>query len=131
MSDKKLCAKEQLVPQAMRRAIVDNRAMMARLLNLDAAMDSDEFYAELLRLCLFEKQERENPNAVFQSRLNNGDYLPVQPNEDPDNLRPGRDPKTEDELDAVAAQAIADKMFWNGSRYAPAIDIVRSIMLTS
>ena len=68
MSKKKLRAKEPMVPQAMRRAVVDNRPLISRLLGLDAGMDNDEFCAEILRLCLFDRRERKNPHAIFQGR---------------------------------------------------------------
>lgn len=131
MSKKKLRAKEPMVPQAMRRAVVDNRPLISRLLGLDAGMDNDEFCAEILRLCLFDRRERKNPHAIFQDRLNNGDFLPIQPGEDPGNLRPGREPMSDEMLDEAVAKASADGAYWNGNRCAPVIDIVRSVMLTA
>lgn len=55
-----------------------------------------------------------NPGAEFQARLNNGDFLPIQPGEDPDNLRPGREPMTDSELDDAVARANKLSVLWEG-----------------
>lgn len=131
MPEKKLCEKEQLDPQVVRQAIVDNRALVARLLDMDAGMDNDQFYTELLRLCLFDKQRRTHPAAIFMERLNNGDFLLVQPWEDPDNLAPNREPMTDDMLDEAVERVNADAVYWHGKPTASAIDIVRGVILAS
>ena len=131
MPEKKSCSLKHLVPQAMRHVIVKNRALIARLLDLDAAMDDDELDAEILRLCLFGRQRWENPAAIFTRRLNNGDFLPVLSWEDPENLEPNREPMTDDMLDEAVERVNADAAYWYSKPSASAIDIVRAVILAS
>lgn len=129
MLKKKLRPKESLVPQAMRRAIVDNRSLIARLLNLDASMGDNELYSEILRTCLFDRQRRPNPSGTFVKRLYNGDFLPIQCNEDPENLAHNRQPMSDDELDAAVMQVYADSAYWDDHPSATAEYIVRNVVL--
>ena len=124
-----MCKEKNLVAQAMRYVIIDRLPTLVRVLGLDPNMGTDELYAEILRLCLFDKNRRENPGATFHRRLNDGDYLPVQPEEDPDHLRPGRQPMTDDELDAEVARARADSTYWDGYSHAAAEYIVRNVVM--
>lgn len=122
---------KNLVAQAMRYVITDQFSTIVRLLELDPNMPDDELHAEILRLCLFDRKERLNPHNVFSDRLNAGDFLPLQPGEDPDNLRPGREPMTDEMLDAAAARARADGDYWNNNRWCRAADIVRAVILAA
>ena len=129
MYDDDFSMEKNLVAQAMRYVIIDRLPTLVRVLGLDPGMDNDELYAEILRLCLFDRNRRENPAATFQRRLNDGDFLPVQPGEDPDHLRPGRQPMTDDELDAEVARARADSTYWDGYSHAAAEYIVRNVVM--
>ena len=122
---------QNLVAKAMRHQIIDKSSLIARLLELDADMDNDELCAEILRLCLFDRTQRRNPVNVFLDKLNNGDFLLIQPDEDPDNLRPGREPMTDEMLDAAADKVNADATYWDGKATARVADIVRSVILAA
>ena len=122
---------QNLVAKAMRHQIIDKFNLIVRLLELDTSMDDDALYAEVLRLCLFDRTWRRNPVNVFSDRLNNGDFLLIQPDEDPDNLRPGREPMTDEMLDAAVEKTNADSVYWDGNATARAIDIVRSVILAA
>ena len=122
---------KNLVAQAMRYVIIDQFSTIVRLLELDPYMDNDALHAEILRLCLFDRLERRNPQAVFQARMNNGDFLSVQEGEDPDNLRPGREPMDDEMFDAAVARVAEDAKHWNGRPYAKVVDLVRSVILSA
>lgn len=123
------CMGKNMVAQAMRHVIIDQFSTMVRLLGLDPSTPDDELWAEILRLCLFDRNRRINPSADLQHRLNFGDFLPVQPHEDPNNLRPGREPMDNDALDAAVERANADSVYWDGNPAAAADYIVRNIIL--
>lgn len=53
-----------------------------------------------------------NPTVEFTARLKNGDFAPLGPDEDPNNLRPGRQPMDDEEVDALAAEATALSALW-------------------
>lgn len=53
-----------------------------------------------------------NPTVEFTARLKNGDFAPLGPDEDPNNLRPGRQPMDDEEVDALAAEATALSVLW-------------------
>ena len=131
MYDDDFAMEKNLVAQAMRYVIADQFSTIVRLLELDPNMGTGELHAEILRLCLFDRKERLNPHNVFSDRLNAGDFLPVQPGEDPDNLRPGREPMTDEMLDVAAARACADGEYWNNNRWCRAADIVRAVILAA
>lgn len=131
MFDDDMCMEKNLVAQAMRYVITDQFSTIVRLLELDPNMPDDELHAEILRLCLFDRMQRKNPINIFQERLNNGDFLPLQPDEDPDNLYPGREPMTDEMLDAAVIRARADGAYWDGYTWAKAADIVRAVVLAA
>ena len=122
---------KNLVAKVMRYQIIDKYPLIVRLLGLDPSTPDDELRAEILRLCLFDRMQRYNPSKTFWDRLNKGDFLPVQPGEDPDNLPPARKPMTDDELDMAFADANADGVYWDGNSFATAIEIVRSVILAA
>lgn len=54
-----------------------------------------------------------NPITKFKQRDKNGDFDPLQPGEDPNLLREGREPMSDEEYEAAKAKVIAQSALWD------------------
>lgn len=55
-----------------------------------------------------------NPMSEFKARAEAGDFNPIDPEtEDPNNLKPNRQPMTDEEFDAAKQRVMQEAIFWN------------------
>lgn len=54
-----------------------------------------------------------NPMSEFKARAEAGDFNPLEDGEDPDNLKPGREPMTDEEFAEAKQRVIRESTFWN------------------
>lgn len=118
----------------LRNGVLDNLDLIARLLNIDVGPEGtrEDVLADIIRIMLFEKQpDRESPSSVFRRRLHNGDFRPLQIDEDPNDLPPLREPMDRTGLVIARNQAELDSVYWAGNTWLSPAGVISSVILRS
>ena len=120
------------VAAAMRRSLSNNLDDLTRIfgIGVDECLTLEERVADVLFNVLFLQREIKNPVVVFQSRLKDGDFMPLREDENPHDLPAGREPLTDVELDEMAAEAVSlSERLWQGKATCKPAELVRNALL--